>query len=235
MVLHSPILSGLRVMYPVKRTYWFDIYKNIDKIPSVNCPVLVIHGTSDEVVDCSYGKQLWDLCKEKFEPLWLEGGNHCDLELCPEYLKHLKKFISTVDKSPYQRYTSMRRTDRFEPARWRTDCFEVSRRSTDWRENPGPSIDKPETLKSNELTSNNIDGLKKLRISIDQMEKSRRSLDYHNKPHKNSEQLERGWKSVNRVDRIWAVLSKHSRHRFVLFRCATITHVLPTIILSKAP
>ncbi len=26
-VLHSPILSGLRVMYPVKHTYWFDIYK----------------------------------------------------------------------------------------------------------------------------------------------------------------------------------------------------------------
>ncbi|OAY65558.1 Alpha/beta hydrolase domain-containing protein 17C, partial [Ananas comosus] len=42
-VLHSPILSGLRVMYPVKRTYWFDIYKNIDKIPLVNCPVLIIH------------------------------------------------------------------------------------------------------------------------------------------------------------------------------------------------
>ncbi|KAA8530486.1 hypothetical protein F0562_005195 [Nyssa sinensis] len=42
-VLHSPILSGVRVMYPVKRTYWFDIYKNIDKIPLVKCPVLVIH------------------------------------------------------------------------------------------------------------------------------------------------------------------------------------------------
>jgi acetyl esterase/lipase len=26
-ILHSPILSGVRVMYPVKRTYWFDIYK----------------------------------------------------------------------------------------------------------------------------------------------------------------------------------------------------------------
>ncbi|KAH9289750.1 hypothetical protein KI387_033867, partial [Taxus chinensis] len=25
--LHSPILSGLCVMYPIKRTYWFDIYK----------------------------------------------------------------------------------------------------------------------------------------------------------------------------------------------------------------
>ncbi|XP_052484310.1 uncharacterized protein LOC105794268 isoform X2 [Gossypium raimondii] len=44
-ILHSPILSGLRVMYPVKRTLWFDIYKNIDKIPLVDCPVLVIHLT----------------------------------------------------------------------------------------------------------------------------------------------------------------------------------------------
>lgn len=72
-VLHSPILSGLRVLYPVKRTYWFDIYKvefltdsilnfqsvsfniwifymvcfssiqNIDKVGAVKCPVLVIH------------------------------------------------------------------------------------------------------------------------------------------------------------------------------------------------
>jgi len=26
-ILHSPILSGLRVMYPIKKTFWFDIYK----------------------------------------------------------------------------------------------------------------------------------------------------------------------------------------------------------------
>ncbi|KAL2504934.1 alpha/beta-Hydrolases superfamily protein [Abeliophyllum distichum] len=98
-VLHSPILSGLRVMYPVKRTYWFDIYKNVDKIPLVQCPVLVIHGTADDVVDCSHGKQLWELCKDKYEPLWVKGGNHCDLELYPEYMKHLKKFILAVEKS----------------------------------------------------------------------------------------------------------------------------------------
>ncbi|KAF5931351.1 hypothetical protein HYC85_032224 [Camellia sinensis] len=50
-VLHSPILSGLRVMYPVKRTYWFDIYKNIEKIPYVNCPVLIIHGVATSKKD----------------------------------------------------------------------------------------------------------------------------------------------------------------------------------------
>ncbi|MCD9646761.1 hypothetical protein HAX54_036918 [Datura stramonium] len=98
-VLHSPILSGVRVLHPVKRTYWFDIFKNIDKIPLVECPVLVIHGTADDVVDFSHGKQLFDLCKQKYDPLWVEGGNHCDLELYPEYIKHLKKFISAIEKS----------------------------------------------------------------------------------------------------------------------------------------
>ncbi|KAG6779161.1 hypothetical protein NC652_011058 [Populus alba x Populus x berolinensis] len=97
-VLHSPILSGMRVLYPVKRTYWFDIYKNIDKIGMVTCPVLVIHGTSDEVVDCCHGKQLWELCKEKYEPLWISGGGHCNLELYPEFIKHLKKFVLTIGK-----------------------------------------------------------------------------------------------------------------------------------------
>ncbi|CAI0547597.1 unnamed protein product [Linum tenue] len=98
-VLHSPLLSGMRVLYPVKRTYWFDIYKNIDKIGLVKCPVLIIHGTADEVVDCSHGRQLWDLCKNKYEPLWISGGGHCNLEIYPEFIKHLKKFVVSLGKS----------------------------------------------------------------------------------------------------------------------------------------
>ncbi|CAL1395258.1 unnamed protein product [Linum trigynum] len=102
LILHSPILSGLRVMYPVTTSCWFDIYKNIDKIPLVNCPVLVIHGTDDEIVDFSHGKQLWKLCKDKYEPLWVEKGKHCDLETFPQYLTHLQKFVSAVEKIPPQ-------------------------------------------------------------------------------------------------------------------------------------
>ncbi|XBI38208.1 hypothetical protein VPH35_123305 [Triticum aestivum] len=99
-VLHSPILSGLRVMYSVKKTYWFDIYKNIEKIPLVKCPVLVIHGTSDDVVDFSHGKRIWELGQQKYEPLWIEGGDHCNLETFPVYIRHLKKFLSAVEKLP---------------------------------------------------------------------------------------------------------------------------------------
>ncbi|KAE9619893.1 putative serine aminopeptidase, S33, alpha/Beta hydrolase [Lupinus albus] len=199
-VLHSPILSGLRVMYPVRRSYWFDIYKNIDKIPQVSCPVLIIHGTSDEVVDCSHGKQLWELCKEKYEPLWLKGGNHCDLELFPEYMRHLKKFISTVEKSPSQRFSFRRSIDQFEQPRKSTDIFEVSRKSTDHRENPRQSTDRPEKLKN---LSSNTDKLEKLRMSFDHKERSRRSVDCHEKSRKSVDhQLEKARKSVDRLDRI---------------------------------
>lgn len=97
-VLHSAILSGIRVLCPVKMTFCFDIFKNIDKIQHVKCPVLVMHGTNDEIVDWSHGKRLWELCKHKYEPLWIKGGGHCNLELYPEYIKHLRKFIHAMKK-----------------------------------------------------------------------------------------------------------------------------------------
>ncbi|KAF7838847.1 alpha/beta hydrolase domain-containing protein 17B-like [Senna tora] len=99
-VLHSAILSGIRVLYPVKMTFWFDIFKNIDKIRLVNCPVLVIHGTNDDVVDFSHGKRLWELSKEKYDPLWVKGAGHCNIETFPEYLKHMRKFLNAMEKLP---------------------------------------------------------------------------------------------------------------------------------------
>ncbi|KAL0431335.1 UNVERIFIED_CONTAM: Alpha/beta hydrolase domain-containing protein 17C [Sesamum radiatum] len=156
-VLHSPILSGLRVLYPVKRTYWFDIYKNIDKVGAINCPVLVIHGTADEVVDCSHGKQLWELCKVKYEPLWINGGGHCNLELYPEFLKHLKKFVLSLGKSKpagngslaasvlnsesQNKSDGSSTTDTFE---LQPDLPEISRNSLDSRLDKSKKSSKPE-------------------------------------------------------------------------------------------
>eukprot|EP00271_Cylindrocystis_brebissonii_P002859 TRINITY_DN13629_c0_g1_i1.p1 TRINITY_DN13629_c0_g1~~TRINITY_DN13629_c0_g1_i1.p1 ORF type:complete len:324 (-),score=28.16 TRINITY_DN13629_c0_g1_i1:1203-2174(-) len=97
-VLHSPILSGVRVLFQVKKTHWFDIYKNIEKIPYVQCPVLVMHGTEDEVVDVSHGKELAELCRAPFEPLWLEGGKHCNLEYYPDFLQRLRRFVAYLEQ-----------------------------------------------------------------------------------------------------------------------------------------
>ncbi|KAL8044261.1 hypothetical protein ABFS82_08G035700 [Erythranthe guttata] len=183
-VLHSPILSGLRVMYPVKRTYWFDIYKNIDKIPLVKCPVLVIHGTEDDVVDCSHGKQLWELCKEKYEPLWVKGGNHCNLELYPEYIKHLKKFVSAIEKSGHLRNGTVPSIDLMADSRPRqsTDQREKSRSSTDHRENPRVSTDLRE----------------KSRASIDKRERSRKNMELSEKTSNVTEQPEKARNSIDR-------------------------------------
>ncbi|KAI9091912.1 hypothetical protein K1719_027847 [Acacia pycnantha] len=190
-VLHSPILSGLRVMYPVKKTFWFDIYKNIDKIPLVKCPVLVMHGTEDEVVDCSHGKQLWELSNEKFEPLWLQGGNHCNLELYPEYLSHLKKFISAVEKIPRVQSTDRdNKTDQSNPSSSSLDQKDKARSSTDHKEKPRTSTGQRE--KSRPSTE-------KSRTSTDKREKSRRSIDRLGKSRNSTDQIEKARNSFDRL------------------------------------
>ncbi|KAI3706911.1 hypothetical protein L6452_24981 [Arctium lappa] len=96
-VLHSAILSGLRVVCHVNCRFCFDIYKNVNKIRKVKCPTLVIHGTEDDVVNWLHGNRLWKMAKDPYEPLWIKGGGHCNLELYPDYIRHLYKFIYEME------------------------------------------------------------------------------------------------------------------------------------------
>lgn len=45
---------------------------SIDKVSKVTSPVLVIHGTEDEVIDFSHGIAIHDKCPKAVEPLWVE-------------------------------------------------------------------------------------------------------------------------------------------------------------------
>ncbi|CAG9136777.1 unnamed protein product [Plutella xylostella] len=91
-VLHSPLMSGMRVAFPnTKRTWFFDAFPSIDKIPKVTSPVLVIHGTEDEVIDFSHGLAIYERCPRAVEPLWVEGAGHNDVELFNQYLERLKR------------------------------------------------------------------------------------------------------------------------------------------------
>uniref|UniRef100_A0A0E0LDQ8 Serine aminopeptidase S33 domain-containing protein n=1 Tax=Oryza punctata TaxID=4537 RepID=A0A0E0LDQ8_ORYPU len=184
-VLHSPILSGLRVMYPVKHTYWFDIYKNIDKVPLVKCPVL---GTADEVVDCSHGRALWELSKIKYEPLWVKGGNHCNLELYPEYIKHLKKFVTAIEKLPPTKDESSGSSDPSDPSEIGSESMQSSRKSTDVKDKSRSSIDH----------RHSVDRREKPRGSIDRREKSRKSIDHPDKPRASVDQPDRPRRSIDR-------------------------------------
>ncbi|KAJ6718622.1 ALPHA/BETA-HYDROLASES SUPERFAMILY PROTEIN [Salix purpurea] len=191
------ILSGLRVMYPIKKTFWFDIYKNIDKIPLVNCPVHVIHGTEDEVVNFSHGRKLWELCKEKYEPLWLKGGNHCNLELYPEYLKHLKKFISAIEKlPPHLRNVSSQSTYQpdqpDQPLSTAEHSSEKPRPSTDHKEKARPSFGQREKSRLS------TDSREKARASTDRRERTRKSIDRVGKARNSTDQQEKARNSFDR-------------------------------------
>lgn len=71
-----------------------DVCHSIDKVPKVTAPVLVIHGTEDEVIDFSHGLAIYERCPRAVEPLWVEGAGHNDVELYGQYLERLKKFIN---------------------------------------------------------------------------------------------------------------------------------------------
>ena len=45
---------------------------SIDKVPKISSPVLVIHGTEDEVIDFSHGLAIYEQCPRAVEPLWVE-------------------------------------------------------------------------------------------------------------------------------------------------------------------
>lgn len=115
-----------------------------------------VQGTADEVVDYSHGKQLWELSKEKYEPLWISGGGHCNLELYPEFIRHLKKFVLSLGKSktsPNGSKTSLVDTGNKskQPEVGTSDTFElgadlpeVSRNSLDSRLEKTKKTNKPE-------------------------------------------------------------------------------------------
>uniref|UniRef100_A0A8C7X3C3 palmitoyl-protein hydrolase n=1 Tax=Oryzias sinensis TaxID=183150 RepID=A0A8C7X3C3_9TELE len=93
-ILHSPLTSGMRVAFPeTKETYCFDAFPNIEKVSKITSPVLIIHGTEDEVIDFSHGLALFERCPKAVEPLWVEGAGHNDIELYSQYLERLRRFI----------------------------------------------------------------------------------------------------------------------------------------------
>lgn len=75
--------------------FTFKIYYNsIEKAPRITSPVLVIHGTEDEIIDFSHGLAMYEKCPRAVEPLWLEGAGHNDVESYGQYSDRLNQFIN---------------------------------------------------------------------------------------------------------------------------------------------
>ncbi|PAA64006.1 hypothetical protein BOX15_Mlig006863g1 [Macrostomum lignano] len=93
-ILHSPLMSGMRVAFPeTQRTWFFDPFPNIEKAPRIQSPCLVIHGTDDEVIDFAHGLTIYERLPKPVDPLWVVGAGHNDIEMFPQYLERLRSFL----------------------------------------------------------------------------------------------------------------------------------------------
>lgn len=146
-------------------------------------------------MDCSHGKQLWELCKEKYEPLWINGGSHCNLELYPNYIRHLKKFISTVEKLPTAK-TESAESSKFSEAPQMSSAtiLDFPRKSSDRKQKSRPSTDRKEKPRRS------TDQKEKPRSSTDKKEKSRKSVDRSDKAIDGEDQrmIDKPRKSIDR-------------------------------------
>jgi abhydrolase domain-containing protein 17 len=80
LVLESTFTSAFVVMTRVP-VLPFDRFPNVRHIRQVHSPVLVIHGTDDEVIPFAHGRRLYEAASEPKQSLWVEGAHHNDLAL----------------------------------------------------------------------------------------------------------------------------------------------------------
>ncbi len=57
----------------------FDRFRTWSKLPKVRAPVLVIHGTEDEVIAFAHGRRLYQRAPSAKRHYWVNGAGHNDL------------------------------------------------------------------------------------------------------------------------------------------------------------
>jgi pimeloyl-ACP methyl ester carboxylesterase len=97
LILESAFTSAFRVITRVS-VLPFDRFDNLQKIKKVHCPVLIIHGTQDSVINASHGRKLFRAANEPKQALWVDGANHNDVAFVggPRYSNSLKAFAILI-------------------------------------------------------------------------------------------------------------------------------------------
>ena len=97
LILESTFISTFRVKIDLP-LYPFDKFANLSKIPLVKAPVLVIHGTVDQVIPFSHGQRLFAAVNTPKLSFWVTGADHNDVsEVAGDRYEHiLKEFIQII-------------------------------------------------------------------------------------------------------------------------------------------
>jgi uncharacterized protein len=81
------LLPGLLLKYKLN---------TLKRAPELKEPVLVIHGTVDELIPLKHGQQVFDAIISTKRLLLIEGGGHNNLSQFPEHDEGIKSFIKSL-------------------------------------------------------------------------------------------------------------------------------------------
>ncbi len=100
LVLDGAFTSAFRVVTRVRLLPW-DRFRNLESLPKVQCPVLVIHGTQDQTVPFNHGQRLLAAAPAGAQHLWVEGAGHNNVIATAgdAYWRALDELAATVASS----------------------------------------------------------------------------------------------------------------------------------------
>lgn len=97
LILHAPFLSVFRVVLDTGCTLPGDKFPNVDVMPMVRSPVLLIHGKSDQIVPFSHSKRLHSVIQEEYcaRPLFIDGMTHNNVhpQVRPMFVDRLTDYL----------------------------------------------------------------------------------------------------------------------------------------------
>lgn len=98
LVIQGAFVSTYRVMTSIA-LFPGDKFKNLEKMPKLTQPVLVIHGTADETVPFWHGEALYAAIRTPKQKLFVEGGPHTRLAdfTGPRYWEALRTFVDSLE------------------------------------------------------------------------------------------------------------------------------------------
>lgn len=99
LILESTFVSAFRVLTRIS-ILPFDKFTNIAKIQSIQAPVLILHGTEDNLIPIWHSQALYEKALEPKFSLWIEGAGHNDVSWVggEEYIKALQDFAHYLEE-----------------------------------------------------------------------------------------------------------------------------------------
>lgn len=99
LIIISGFTSILRVALNLRFSLFFDMYSNIERIPNIDCPIMIIHSLNDELISFQHAIDLYDKCKNQYDPLFIKGTGHNDVERVGSvFYEKINDFIKYISK-----------------------------------------------------------------------------------------------------------------------------------------